>query len=73
MRITRDIKWAAALFMLLASVIVIAPGGPGAVRAGEYDWLDAMVQAVFVEQAKEGRQELYSRPMSRNWRWCVHT
>jgi len=54
MRITRDIKWAAALFMLLASVIVIAPGGPGATRAGEYDWLDAMVQAVLVEQAKEG-------------------
>ncbi|MCS6316938.1 MAG: hypothetical protein H8K05_03995 [Nitrospira sp.] len=54
MRITRDIKWAAALFLLPASVIVVAPGGPGATRAGEYDWLDAMVQAVIVEQTKEG-------------------
>ncbi|HQY58481.1 MAG: hypothetical protein WBB60_03985 [Nitrospira sp.] len=54
MRITRDIKWAAALFLLLASVIVVAPGWPGATRAGEDDWLDAMVQAVLVEQTKEG-------------------
>ena len=56
MRIIRDIRWAAALFLLLTSVIVVAPGGPGATLAGEQDWLDAMMQAVLVEQTKDGSE-----------------
>ena len=56
MRIIRDIRWAAALFLLLASVIVVAPGWPGATLAVDQDWLDAMMQAVLVEQTKDGAE-----------------
>ena len=56
MRIIRDIRWVAAVVLLLASVIVVAPGGPGATLAVDQDWLDAMMQAVLVEQTKDGAE-----------------
>ena len=56
MRIIRDIRWVAALVLLLASVIVVAPGWPGATLAVDQDWLDAMMQAVLVEQTKDGAE-----------------
>jgi len=56
MRIIEDMTWAAASCLLLASVIVAAPGGPGATLAVEQDWLDAMTQAVLVEQTKNGTE-----------------
>jgi hypothetical protein len=51
MRIIQVTKWMAASVLLLASLVM-----PGVVRvagAGEQEWLDAMVQAVLAEQAKE--------------------
>ncbi len=54
MRIIEDVKWAAASFFVLASVIVVAPGGPSASWGAGQDWLDAMMQAVLVEQTKDG-------------------
>ena len=53
MRIIQDMKRMAASVFLLATVIIM----PGVVRlagAGEQDWLDAMVQAVLIEQTKDG-------------------
>ncbi len=53
MRIIQDMKGMAASVFLLATVIIM----PGVVRlagAGEQDWLDAMVQAVLIEQTKDG-------------------
>lgn len=55
MRIIETLKWAAGLCLLLASVVV-APGGLSPTLAGEQDWLDAMTQAVLVEQTKEGTE-----------------
>jgi hypothetical protein len=52
MRIIQDMKGMAASFVLLATVTIM----PGVVRlagAGD-DWLDAMVQAVLIEQTKDG-------------------
>ena len=52
MRIIQDMKGMAASVFLLATVIIM----PGVVRlagAGD-DWLDAMVQAVLIEQTKDG-------------------
>ncbi len=51
MRIIQVTKWMAASVLLVASLVL-----PGVVRvadAGEQEWLDAMVQAVLTEQAKE--------------------
>ncbi len=53
MRIIEDVKGMAASFVLLATVIIM-PGGVPIADAGEQDWLDAMVQAVLAEQAKDG-------------------
>lgn len=53
MRIIQDMNGMAASVFLLATVIIM----PGVVRlagAGEQDWLDAMVQAVLIEQTKDG-------------------
>ena len=53
MRIIQDMKRMAASVFLLATVIIM----PGVVRlagAGEQDWLDAIVQAVLIEQTKDG-------------------
>lgn len=55
MRILEDLKWAAASFLLLASLIILTGMEPVAV-AGEHDWLDAMLQAVLVEQTKDGTE-----------------
>ena len=56
MRIIEDMKWAAASFLVLASVIIVAPGGPSAASGAGQDWLDAMMQAVLVEQTKDGSE-----------------
>lgn len=55
MRINKDIKRTVIIFLLLTSFIVVAPGDSTAASSVEHDWLDAMMQAVLVEQAKEGR------------------
>lgn len=52
MRIIQDMKGMAASFVLLATVIIM-PGVVPIADAGEQAWLDAMVQAVLTEQAKE--------------------
>lgn len=51
MRITQNMKRRAVSFLLLASVMAM-PGIVAVAGAGE-EWLDAMVQAVLTEQAKE--------------------
>jgi hypothetical protein len=71
MRIIQVTKWMAASVLLLASLVM-----PGVVRvagAGEQEWLDAMVQAVLAEQAKEEGAGDRFAPMSRNWRPCEGT
>ena len=55
-------KGTAASCVLLASVIIV-PGLERAAGAGEHDWLDALVQAVLVEQAKEEGGEDLFRPL----------
>ncbi|MDR4471402.1 MAG: hypothetical protein R3B11_18430 [Nitrospira sp.] len=52
MRIIQDMKRMAASFVLLATVIIM-PGVVPIADAGD-DWLDAMVQAVLIEQTKDG-------------------
>ncbi|GAB1721292.1 MAG: hypothetical protein GDA65_01095 [Nitrospira sp. CR1.1] len=52
MRIIEGMKWMAASFVLL-TIVTIMPGVVRVAGAGEHDWLDAMMQAVLVEQAKE--------------------
>ena len=54
MRISYDITRTMARGLLLTCVIVLLAGGWSTAAAIEQDWLDAMVQAVLVEQAKEG-------------------
>lgn len=49
-----DIRRTAAILLALTGLMVVALGGAGAALSAEYDWLDAMLQAVLVEQAKEG-------------------
>ena len=54
MRISYDITRTMARGLLLTCVIVLLAGGWSTAAAIEKDWLDAMVQAVLVEQAKKG-------------------
>ena len=54
MRISYDITRTMVRGLLLTCVIVLLAGGWSTAAAIEKDWLDAMVQAVLVEQAKEG-------------------
>ena len=54
MRISYDITRTMARGLLLTCVILLLAGGWSTAAAIEKDWLDAMVQAVLVEQAKEG-------------------
>lgn len=54
MRISYDITRTMARGLLLTCVIVLLAGGWSTAAAIEQDWLDAMVQAVLVEQAKKG-------------------
>jgi hypothetical protein len=72
MRIIQDMKWMAASFVLLATVIHHARSCSSVAGPGT-DWLDAMVQAVLIEQTKDGAETVASRPMSRNWRWYAPT
>lgn len=53
MWIIEDIKRTAAILLSLTAVMVVALCGPMSVPSAEADWLDAMEQAVLVEQAKE--------------------
>lgn len=59
MRIIQVTKWMAASVLLVASLVL-----HGVVRvagAGEQEWLDAMVQAVLTEQAKdEGARDRFT-------------
>ena len=54
MRISYDITRTMARGLLLTCVILLLAGGWSTAAAIERGWLDAMVQAVLVEQAKEG-------------------
>ena len=54
MRISYDITRTMARGLLLTCVILLLAGGWSTAAAIEQDWLDAMVQAVLVEQAKKG-------------------
>ncbi len=54
MRISYDITRTMGRGLLLTCAILLLAGGWSAAAAIEQDWLDAMVQAVLVEQAKEG-------------------
>ena len=54
MRISYDITRTMARGLLLTCVLLLLAGGWSPAAASEQDWLDAMVQAVLVEQAKEG-------------------
>ena len=54
MRISFDITRTMGRGLLLACVLLLLAGGWSTAAASEQDWLDAMVQAVLVEQAKEG-------------------
>ena len=54
MRISYDITRTMARGLLLTCVILLLAGGWSTAAAIEQDWLDAMVQAVLVEQATKG-------------------
>lgn len=56
MRIIEDIRWSVGVVLLLASVMAAVPGGLNAASAGGKDWLDSLVQAVLVEQTKDGTE-----------------
>jgi hypothetical protein len=54
MRISYDSTRTMGRGLLLTCAILLLAGGWSAAAAIEQDWLDAMVEAVLVEQAKEG-------------------
>ncbi len=54
MQIAYDITRTMGRGLLLTCVIMLLAGGWSIAAAIEQEWLDAMVQAVLVEQAKEG-------------------
>lgn len=54
MRISYDLTRTMARGLLLTCVLVLSAWGWSTAEAIEQDWLDAMVQAVLVEQAREG-------------------
>ena len=54
MRISYDITRTMARGLSLTCMIVLLAGGWSTAAAIEQDWLDAMVEAVLVEQTKEG-------------------
>ena len=54
MRISYDSTRTMARGLMLTCVLLLLAGGWSTAAASEQDWLDAMVQAVLVEQAKEG-------------------
>ena len=54
MRISYDSTRTMARGLMLTCVLLLLAGGWSTAAASEQDWLDAMVRAVLVEQAKEG-------------------
>ncbi len=54
MLVIEDIRWTAAILLALTGFLVVVLGGPVSAPSVEPDWLDAMMQAVLVEQASEG-------------------
>lgn len=44
-----DIRRTAAILLALTGLMVVALGGPVSAPSAEYDWLDALMQAVLVE------------------------
>jgi len=50
----RDVRWMLGIVLFLSIVICAAPGGVSVASAVGDDWLDAMVQAVLIEQTKDG-------------------
>ena len=54
MRISFDITRTMGRGLLLTCVILLLAGGWSTAAAIEQDWLDAMVEAVLVEQTKDG-------------------
>ncbi|MEK6804587.1 MAG: hypothetical protein AABZ34_18290 [Nitrospirota bacterium] len=54
MWVIEDIRWTATVLLMVTGLMVVALGGTVWAPAGEEDWLGAMMQAVLVEQAKEG-------------------
>ena len=54
MRISFDITRTMGRGLLLTCVILLLAGGWSTADAIEQDWLDAMVEAVLVEQTKDG-------------------
>ena len=54
MRISYDSTRTMARGLMLTCVLLLLAGGWSTAAASEQDWLDAMVQAVLVEQAKDG-------------------
>lgn len=54
MWVIEDIGRIAAILLAMVGMLVVALGGPVTAPAAEHDWLDAMMEAVLAEQAKEG-------------------
>jgi hypothetical protein len=54
MWVIEDIRWTAAVLLALTGFMVVALGGPVSAPPAQNDWLDAMMEAVLVEQAREG-------------------
>lgn len=52
MRIIQHMKWMAASLVMLVNMSML-PGMDPVANAGEHEWLDAMLQAVVAEQARE--------------------
>ena len=50
----RDVRWMLGIVLFLSIVICAAPVGLSVASAVGDDWLDAMVQAVLIEQTKDG-------------------
>lgn len=53
MWVIEDIRWTAAILLALTGLMVVALGGFASAPSADHDWLDAMMQAVLDEQAKE--------------------
>jgi hypothetical protein len=66
MRISYDSTRTMARGLMLTCVLLLLAGGWSTAAASEQDWLDAMVRAVLVEQAKEGGSGHPFAPISDN-------
>ena len=54
MWVIEDIRRTAVVLLALTGFMVVALGGPVLAPSAEYDWLDAMMQALLAEQTNEG-------------------